>query len=48
MDIYVQLPALIPFKESLESLVDKASHSQHHDYCNSNVTISDFSNEKWL
>ncbi|HAT8593259.1 TPA: ribonuclease T [Legionella pneumophila] len=48
VDIYIQLPALIPFKESLESLVDKASYSQHHDYCNSNVTISDFSNEKWL
>lgn len=48
VDIYVQLPALIPFKEPIESLINKATDSQHHDYCNSNVIISDFSKEKWM
>ncbi|KGP64052.1 ribonuclease T [Legionella norrlandica] len=43
VDVYIQLPALIPFNEPLGSLVDKAGNSKHQDYCSADIIISDFS-----
>jgi ribonuclease T2 len=42
VDIYIQLPALIPFDESLESLIDDAPNAQTHDACPATVTLSNF------
>ncbi|MBL7481742.1 ribonuclease T2 family protein [Legionella bononiensis] len=47
VDVFIQLPALIPFNESVASLINKAPDNQYHDSCSSNVTISDFSKESW-
>lgn len=43
VDILIQLPALIPLEESLESLVNKAPDYQYRDSCPGNVIISKFS-----
>lgn len=45
VDIYIQLPALIPFDESLEFLIDKAPNYQYRDSCPRNVKISAFSQD---
>jgi ribonuclease T2 len=45
VDIYIQLPALIPFDESLDSLIDKAPNYQYRDSCPKRVKISDFSKD---
>ncbi|WP_058534066.1 ribonuclease T2 family protein [Legionella saoudiensis] len=42
VDIYIELPALIPADESLEFLIDKAPNYHYHDSCPANVKISDF------
>ncbi|CAM4379995.1 MAG: Ribonuclease I [Legionella sp.] len=42
VDIYIELPALVPVDEPLESLVDKAPNYHYHDSCPANVKISDF------
>ncbi|KTD76353.1 ribonuclease T2 family protein [Legionella waltersii] len=49
VDIYIQLPAVISYQASIQSLVDKATvDHQHQDYCNSSITISNFSRENLL
>lgn len=48
VDVFIMLPALIPFDESLVSLVSKAPDSQYHDVCTKNVTISNFNKESWF
>lgn len=45
VDIYMQLPALIPYDDSLESLINKAPDSPIHDTCPNNVTLSNFSKD---
>ncbi len=48
VDIFIVLPALIPFNESLGSLVNKAPDYNYHDSCPNNVTISDFNKGSWI
>lgn len=48
VDVFIQLPALIPFNESLESLINKAPDYQYHDSCPNYVTISNFNKDSWL
>ncbi|WP_419419661.1 ribonuclease T2 family protein [Legionella sp. D16C41] len=43
VDIFVQLPALIPFNEPLSSLIKKAQELNRYDGCPSVVNISNFS-----
>lgn len=45
VDIYIQLPALIPYDSSLESLINEAPESQTHDTCPNNVILSNFNAE---
>lgn len=45
--IYIQLPALIPQAESLQSLVKKAPDLERYDSCPGNITISDFNSRTW-
>jgi ribonuclease T2 len=42
IDVYIHLPALIPFNETLEALIDNAPSSRIHDSCPKNLKISDF------
>ena len=42
VDIYIQLPAIIPLDKSLDSLIDEAPNQQTHDTCPSVVTLSNF------
>lgn len=48
VDVYIQLPALIPANESLESLVKKAPDFQRPDACPAAIGISDFNSESWF
>lgn len=48
VDIFIQLPALIPSNESIESLIAKAPEYQYHDACTKYVTISNFSRDSWI
>lgn len=48
VDIYIQLPALIPFDEPLESLIDNAPNSQVNDTCPVKVMLSNFNKETWF
>ena len=48
VDVYIQLPALIPPMESLQSLVKKAPDFQHYESCPGRITISDFNNQSWF
>ena len=48
VDIYIQLPPLIPHDESLSSLINKAPDHPGRDSCPNNVTISDFNKESWF
>ena len=48
VDVFIELPALIPFNESLDSLINKAPVYQYHDSCNNNVTISNFNKDSWF
>lgn len=48
VDVFVELPSLIPFHESLDSLISKAPEYQYHDSCPTNVIISDFNKESWF
>lgn len=48
VDMFIQLPALIPFNEPLQSLLNKATNSPKRDSCFNNVIISDFNRESWL
>lgn len=47
VDVYIQLPALIPIDESLVSLINNAPASQSSDSCPGDVIISDFNKEYW-
>lgn len=47
VDVFIQLPALIPFNESVASLINKAPDHQYHDSCPSYVTISNFNKDSW-
>lgn len=47
VDVFIQLPALIPMQEPVASLINKAPDHQYHDSCPKNVTISDFTKESW-
>lgn len=46
VDIYIQLPALIPQNESLEFLVDKAPDYKYRDSCPARIKISDFNSDE--
>lgn len=48
VDIFVQLPPLIPATESLESLVKKAPDLKRYEGCPTTVGISDFNSESSL
>ncbi|WP_392538314.1 ribonuclease T [Legionella sp. 227] len=48
VDIYIQLPALIPFNESLESLIDDAPNAPVNDTCPAHVMLSDFNKGSWF
>ncbi|MCW8445079.1 ribonuclease T [Fluoribacter gormanii] len=48
VDIYIQLPALIPFDEPIETLIEKAPDSQVHDTCPAKVMLSDFNKASWF
>lgn len=48
VDIYIQLPALIPQTESLTSLVNKAPDFMAHDSCPNQIFISDFNKSSWF
>ena len=45
VDIYLQLPALIPVDEPLALLIDEAPSYQYRDACPRNVKISDFNKD---
>ncbi|CAM2748546.1 ribonuclease T2 family protein [Legionella worsleiensis] len=48
VDVFIQLPALISFNESLVSLINKAPDNQYHDSCSVDVTVSDFNKDSWF
>ena len=48
VDVYVQLPALIPFDQSLVTLIEQAPNPKYHDACSGNVVISDFTKDSWI
>ncbi|KTC99843.1 ribonuclease T2 family protein [Legionella erythra] len=48
VDIYIQLPALIPYSESLKSLVQQAPELKRHSGCPASVGISDFTKDAWF
>lgn len=48
VDIYIQLPALIPFDESLALLVALAPSYQYRDACPRTVKISDFNQDEFV
>ena len=48
VDVFIQLPSLIPLNESLTSLINKAPVSATRDACPKNVTISDFNKKSWF
>ncbi|CEK12086.1 ribonuclease T2 family protein [Legionella hackeliae] len=47
VDIFINLPALIPQSESLPALVSKAPDFERYDGCPANIAISDFSSDSW-
>jgi len=48
VDIFIQLPPLMPLNEPLSSLIDKAPIYSGRDSCPANVIISNFSKEAWF
>lgn len=48
VDVYIQLPALIPRDEALESLIDAAPNPKTKDTCPREVTISNFNKGSWF
>jgi ribonuclease T2 len=48
VDIFIQLPALIPFNESLVTLITSAPDNRNVDFCSAKVVISNFTKESWL
>lgn len=44
VDIFIQLPALIPLNESLQSLINKAQGNTQRSLCPQNVILSHFNN----
>lgn len=47
VDVYIQLPALIPGDETLRDLVAKAPELNRYDGCPAKFGISDFNSEQW-
>ncbi|MGL5743129.1 MAG: hypothetical protein ACRCXC_11625 [Legionella sp.] len=47
VDIYIQLPALIPFEQTLEALIDDATNPDSNDSCPKNVMLSSFNKAAW-
>jgi ribonuclease T2 len=47
VDIFIQLPALMPINDSLPSLLDNAPTNNSRDLCGGQFTISNFSTEAW-
>lgn len=47
VDIFIELPALIPATESLQTLVAKAPELNRYDGCPANYGISDFNSQDW-
>ncbi|WP_133139874.1 ribonuclease T2 family protein [Legionella genomosp. 1] len=47
VDIFVQLPALIPEQDSLAELVERAPDAKRYEGCPAKVGISDFNSESW-
>lgn len=45
VDIYIELPALIPFNESLATLIEQAPDVHHRDSCARHVTLSNFNHK---
>lgn len=48
VDIFIQLPALLPATESLVSLVNQAPNNHLRDLCGQNVKISHFNKDIWF
>lgn len=48
VDIYFQLPVLIPPNESLKTLVNQAPDFDRYDACPGNIVISDFDSNSWF
>lgn len=48
VDIFIQLPPLIPASESLESLVSKAPELKRYEGCPASLSISDFNSDTWF
>ena len=48
VDIFIQLPALIPLDESLISLINKAPAYPARDSCPNKITLSNFTKESWF
>jgi ribonuclease T2 len=48
VDIYIQLPALLPQTDSLIALINSAPNNRSHDMCGSKVTISHFNKDSWF
>lgn len=47
VDVYIQLPALIPQTSSLQALIKEAPSFARYDACPVKITISDFNSETW-
>ncbi len=47
VDIFIQLPALMPSYESLATLMDKAPDNHNRDQCSAHLTISNFTKGSW-
>lgn len=48
VDVYIQLPALIPDYESIESLINQAPNPHYRDACAPDVVLTDFTKESWF
>lgn len=45
VDIYIELPALIPFDAPVTHLIDNAPNYHYHDSCPARITISNFNKD---
>ncbi|MDI9819653.1 MULTISPECIES: ribonuclease T [unclassified Legionella] len=48
VDVFIQLPALIPANETLTALVGKAPEFTRYDACPGRIAISDFNSDSWF
>lgn len=47
VDIFITLPALIPFTTPVEDLVNNAPNNKQHDSCPATIYISNFNKDSW-